>query len=155
MNAPLLHKFFYSHFSTTLPGLVLLVSILVSCAGNGDPLVNPESKNDGTPTAASGNTARDYYSYDESSTTPATSSNQDPENRSASATALDSKGYRFKNPGGDWSMIGGEDGAPYEFYNARTGRRAVLREVTLTEGEPMNLMDRARIEMQSYESSTS
>ena len=121
---------------------------IMSCAGNGEPLTNPESKSDSPATAA-----QDYYSYDESPTTTATNVNQGSERRPASATTLNSKGYSFKNPGGDWAMIGGEDGAPYEFYNARTGRRAVLREVTLAEGEPMNLMDRARIEMQSFESS--
>ena len=62
-------------------------------------------------------------------------------------------GFSFKFPGGDWTVIGGEDGAPYEFYNANSGRRAVLREVALDEGEPMNLMDRAQMEMQSLEAS--
>ncbi|MBR2075148.1 MAG: hypothetical protein IJ977_07795, partial [Fibrobacter sp.] len=98
---------------------------ITSCAGNGEPLTNPESKSDSPATAA-----QDYYSYDESPTTTATNVNQGSERRPASATTLNSKGYSFKNPGGDWAMIGGEDGAPYEFYNARTGRRAVLREVT-------------------------
>ena len=128
-------------------GLVLLLQILASCAGNGEPLTETSPKS--TPDEKAKPAPTDAF-YDDA---PASSETQDPEHRSASATALDSKGYRFKNPGGDWSMIGGEDGAPYEFYNARTGRRAVLREVTLAEGEPMNLMDRARIEMQSFESS--
>ena len=128
-------------------GIAILLQFIASCAGNGQPLTEQTSRND--PSEKAKPAPADAF-YDDA---PAATTSQGSEPRPASATTLDSKGYSFKNPGGDWAMIGGEDGAPYEFYNASTGRRAVLREVTLAEGEPMNLMDRARIEMQSYESS--
>lgn len=66
---------------------------------------------------------------------------------------INTDGYSFRVPEGGWTVIGGEDGAPYEFYNARNGRRAVLVETILPQGEPLRLMDRAQMEMQTYESS--
>ncbi len=127
-----------------LSASLFMLFLVVSCAGNGDPLTNPKPKSDDTPTTA----AQDYYSYDDSPV-PATSQGSE----RGPGRAIESKGYSFQSPGGDWVQIGGEDGAPLEYYNAQTGRRAVLREVELAEGEPMNLMDRARIELQSFESS--
>ena len=117
---------------------------IASCAGNGEPLTNPEPKSDDSPATA----AQNYYDYSEAPATSAKASKQ-----SMPEGTIGNSGFSFKFPGGDWTMIGGEDGAPYEFYNATTGRRAVLREVTLDEGEPMNLMDRAQMEMQSLEAS--
>ncbi|WP_295096831.1 transglutaminase domain-containing protein [uncultured Fibrobacter sp.] len=128
---------------------LFLFASLVSCAGNGDPLTNPEPKADesGAPATA----AQNYYDYDNSSAAPTSGTNVSAA-RNPDGT-IGNAGFSFKFPGGDWTVIGGEDGAPYEFYNANSGRRAVLREVALDEGEPMNLMDRARMEMQSLESS--
>ena len=116
----------------------------VSCAGNGDPIIEPTTKAD----PSEGSAAQSYYDYNSTSTTASASKAE----RRPDGT-IGSAGFNFKFPGGDWTVIGGEDGAPYEFYNANTGRRAVLREVALESGEPMNLMDRARMEMQSLEAS--
>ena len=119
---------------------------IASCAGNGEPLTNPEPKAaDGDSPATA---AQNYYDYSEAPAASAQAGKQ-----SMPEGTIGNSGFSFKFPGGDWTMIGGEDGAPYEFYNATTGRRAVLREVTLDEGEPMNLMDRAQMEMQSLEAS--
>ncbi|MBQ7081478.1 MAG: hypothetical protein IJM92_17840, partial [Fibrobacter sp.] len=129
--------------------LLFLFASLVSCAGNGDPLTNPEPKADesGAPATA----AQNYYDYSDQGASAGSSTNAGAV-RNPDGT-IGNAGFSFKFPGGDWTVIGGEDGAPYEFYNANSGRRAVLREVALDEGEPMNLMDRARMEMQSLESS--
>ena len=72
--------------------------------------------------------------------------------------AISTAGFSFKAPDSDgWSQVSindpGETGVPYEFYNAKTGRRAVLIEVELPKGEPARLMDRAQMEMQAFESS--
>ena len=132
-------------FCTSLFGF----SVLVSCAGNPAPTTEPEAQQ-GNSNASS------YYSDDytadfDGSSLPASG------NSSAGISlkngVIDAPGYRFEPPAGNWSIIGGEDGAPYEFYNAETGRRAVLVEVELPQGEPMRLMDRAQMEMQSFESS--
>ena len=132
-------------FCTSLFGF----SVLVSCAGNPAPTTEPEAQQ-GSSNASS------YYSDDytadfDGSSLPASG------NSSAGISlkngVIDAPGYRFEPPAGNWSIIGGEDGAPYEFYNAETGRRAVLVEVELPQGEPMRLMDRAQMEMQSFESS--
>ena len=122
---------------------MFMLFFIASCAGNGEPLTNPEPKSDSPATAA-----QNYYDYDE----PAVSTASARTERLPEGT-IGNAGFSFKFPGGDWTMIGGEDGAPYEFYNATTGRRAVLREVALDDGEPMNLMDRAQMEMQSLEAS--
>ena len=121
--------------------------LIASCAGNGEPLTNPEPKaaSEDTPATA----AQDYYDYSEA---PATTPTATKTERKPDGT-IGNNSFTFKFPGGDWSLIGGEDGAPFEFFNANTGRRAVLREVTLDKGEPMNLMDRAQMEMQSLEAS--
>ena len=122
---------------------MFMLFFIASCAGNGEPLTNPEPKSDSPATAA-----QNYYDYDEPAVSTASARTERlPEG------SIGNKGFSFSFPGGDWTMIGGEDGAPYEFYNATTGRRAVLREVSLDDGEPMNLMDRAQMEMQSLEAS--
>ncbi len=132
-------------FCTSLFGF----SVLVSCAGNPAPTTEPNAQQ-------SSSNASSYYSDDytadfDGSSLPASG------NSSAGISlkngVIDAPGYRFEPPAGNWSIIGGEDGAPYEFYNAETGRRAVLVEVELPQGEPMRLMDRAQMEMQSFESS--
>ena len=150
MNNSMLKRFtrvadFRGRLAQLSAGLFTLFFI-ASCAGNGDPLTNPEPKTseDDSPATA----AQNYYDYSETPTTGAKANKQ-----SMPEGTIGNSGFSFKFPGGDWTMIGGEDGAPYEFYNATTGRRAVLREVTLDEGEPMNLMDRAQMEMQSLEAS--
>ena len=132
-------------FYTSLFGF----SVLVSCAGNPAPTTEPEAQQ-GSSNASS------YYSDDytadfDGSSLPASGNNS--AGISLKNGIIDAPGYRFEPPAGNWSIIGGEDGAPYEFYNAETGRRAVLVEVELPQGEPMRLMDRAQMEMQSFESS--
>ena len=132
-------------FYTSLFGF----SVLVSCAGNPAPTTEPDAQQ-------SSSNASSYYSDDytadfDGSSLPANGNNS--AGISLKNGVIDAPGYRFEPPAGNWSIIGGEDGAPYEFYNAETGRRAVLVEVELPQGEPMRLMDRAQMEMQSFESS--
>jgi len=132
-------------FCTSLFGF----SVLVSCAGNPAPTTEPDAQQ-------SSSNASSYYSDDytadfDGSSLPASGNNS--AGISLKNGVIDAPGYRFEPPAGNWSIIGGEDGAPYEFYNAETGRRAVLVEVELPQGEPMRLMDRAQMEMQSFESS--
>ena len=132
-------------FCTSLFGF----SVLVSCAGNPAPTTEPDAQQ-------SSSNASSYYSDDytadfDGSSLPANGNNS--AGISLKNGVIDAPGYRFEPPAGNWSIIGGEDGAPYEFYNAETGRRAVLVEVELPQGEPMRLMDRAQMEMQSFESS--
>lgn len=133
---------------------------LVSCAGNGTPLT------ENTPQSApeestQGSYADDYF--DDGTPTAASTLNSQAKSapaakKSARSGAIGSAGFNFKvkNPA-DWALISGpeagESGVPYEFYNASTGRRAVLIEVELPQGEPMRLMDRAQVEMQAFESS--
>ena len=120
---------------------------LVSCAGNGQPLTDADPQQG--PSESS--TAQNYYDYSDQGASTGSGAKASAV-RNPDGT-IGNAGFSFKFPGGDWTVIGGEDGAPYEFYNATTGRRAVLREVTLDDGEPMNLMDRAQMEMQSLEAS--
>ena len=120
---------------------------LVSCAGNGQPLTDAAPQQGPSESSA----AQSYYDYSDQGASAGSGTNVSAA-RNPDGT-IGNAGFSFKFPGGDWTVIGGEDGAPYEFYNANSGRRAVLREVALDEGEPMNLMDRARMEMQSLESS--
>ena len=132
-------------FYTSLFGF----SVLVSCAGNPAPTTEPDAQQSSSNTSS-------YYSDDytadfDGSSLPASGNNS--AGISLKNGIIDAPGYRFEPPAGNWSIIGGEDGAPYEFYNAETGRRAVLVEVELPQGEPMRLMDRAQMEMQSFESS--
>ncbi len=125
---------------------------LVSCAGNGQPLTEntPETSNDDS---------EGYYEDYESTTGAGTASATTKKSSSGTKAStvqgnkIDAQGYAFSIPSGGWNVIGGEDGAPYEFYNAETGRRAVLVEVELPQGEPARFMDRAQMEMQTYESS--
>ena len=116
---------------------------LISCAGSNTPEVNP------TPSQEVSESPEAYYEDDSAADyvteeAPATV---------ATGGTIETSGYTFTAPDNGWTIIGGEDNAPYEFYNPKTGRRAVLVEVTLPEGEPLRLMDRAQIEMQSFESS--
>lgn len=125
---------------------------LVSCAGNGQPLTDSTAE-------TSNEDSEGYYEDYDSGATAGSASATSGKSQSGSKTAsvkgnkIDAQGYSFKIPGGGWNVIGGEDGAPYEFYNAETGRRAVLVEVELPQGEPTRFMDRAQMEMQTYESS--
>lgn len=59
--------------------------------------------------------------------------------------------YAFRLPDADWSLVSdpSDEGAPLEFFNARTGRRAEIRTILLSSGENPDVMDRARFEMQS------
>ena len=115
---------------------------LISCAGNNTPEVNPTPTQEVSETteAYDDDSASDYVT-EEAPTTIATGG------------TIETSGCTFTAPDNGWTIIGGEDNAPYEFYNPKTGRRAVLVEVMLPEGEPLRLMDRAQIEMQSFESS--
>lgn len=125
---------------------------LVSCAGNGQPLTDSPAE---TASDESEGYYEDYESGSDDGSASATSGKIQTGSKSESikGAKIDARGYSFSIPSGGWSVIGGEDGAPYEFYNAETGRRAVLVEVELPQGEPMRLMDRAQMEMQTYESS--
>ena len=142
---------------------------LVSCAGNGQPMTDIDSNTDlNTPQESKvtppkkgsnipkesprANAADEFNDYSPSmGESPTTSASQN------APEVINAKGFRFKAPAGGWSLISGpesgETGIPYEFYNAETGRRAVLIEVELPKGEPMRLMDRAQMEMQTFESS--
>ena len=143
-------KNFVSKYFRYMPGLcapMFALFFVVSCAGNGQPLTEANPQQD----PSEGSAAQNYYDYNDYNSTSTTASASKAERRPDGT--ISSSGFSFKFPGGDWTVIGGEDGAPYEFYNANTGRRAVLREVALESGEPMNLMDRARMEMQSLEAS--
>ena len=143
-------KNFVSKYFRYMPGLcapMFALFFVVSCAGNGQPLTEADPQQD----PSEGSAAQNYYDYNDYNSTSTTASASKAERRPDGT--ISSSGFSFKFPGGDWTVIGGEDGAPYEFYNANTGRRAVLREVALESGEPMNLMDRARMEMQSLEAS--
>ncbi|MCF0216734.1 MAG: DUF3857 domain-containing protein [Fibrobacteraceae bacterium] len=126
---------------------LLPILLLGSCAQNGAVLT--ESSYQGQETSSAGTGAYYANEYEQNTTSYGESSNK----TTYSNGNIASKGYSFALPSQEWSVIGGEDGAPYEFYNANTGRRAVLREVILDEGEPLSLMDRARMELQSFESS--
>ena len=154
------------NFCVPLFGL-LFVASLISCAGNGKPLTESDPQSEGSQAAdksdGSSSYADDYF--DEGS-----SQNADGASNKAlrqaqgpnSARAFSSDGFSFILPqggAGDWALVGDDDGSahesgvPYEFYNATTGRRAVLVEIELPKGEPMRLMDRAQMEMQAFESS--
>ncbi|SHM54072.1 transglutaminase domain-containing protein [Fibrobacter sp. UWB7] len=117
---------------------------LFSCAGN-TPDVNT------SPATEVSGSAEDN-SYDEESSKVDYVTEEAPATVATGGT-IETSGYTFTAPDNGWTIIGGEDNAPYEFYNPKTGRRAVLVEVTLPEGEPLRLMERAQIEMQSFESS--
>ena len=130
---------------------VFVTAVMVSCASSGAPLT--EAKPDATsPEKKAASTTPESAQTAPSSWDAQEEYSADAETAGSSAD-FSSKGYSFRPPNGDWMMIGGDADSPIEFYNAKTGRRAVLQEVTLDAGEPMNLMDRARMEMQSLEAS--
>ena len=134
---------------------------LVSCAGNGQPLTEagPQNGRD-TPQASKPGSAESYfddYSTGEISNHETAYSEASSPASQATPGKVHSQGFSFTPPAGGWTLISGpeegESGIPYEYYNASTGRRAVLIEVELPKGEPMRLMDRAQMEMQAFESS--
>lgn len=155
-----------SHFNHKFFRLVPVFGLffMVSCAGNGQPLTEAGPK---SGDSSSANVADDYFGDYESS--PAAGGNSSKNGKSgkndsyvgrtakAGSVGSDYFGFKLPNGGEGWTLISGPDagesGVPYEFYNARTGRRAVLMEVELPKGEPMRLMDRAQMEMQAFESS--
>lgn len=138
---------FHSIFQfTSLFGLLFLAS----CAGNGTPLtesapavensaVSSVTQEESSDVEASEETPYDY-SMDEDVPAPV-----------ATGKDIETSSYFFKVPDDGWNIIGGEENAPYEFFNAKTGRRAVLLEIELPENEPSRLMDRAQMEMQNFE----
>ncbi|PWJ60792.1 MULTISPECIES: transglutaminase domain-containing protein [unclassified Fibrobacter] len=134
---------------------------LVSCAGNGQPLTEagPKSSTGDTQVSKPGSAESYFDDYSPSETSNRKSEYSDASSPAgqAAAGAAQSDGFKFNPPKGGWALISGpepgESGIPYEYYNASTGRRAVLMEVELPKGEPMRLMDRAQMEMQAFESS--
>lgn len=140
------------HFELLAPLFGLLfVASLISCAGNGQPLTET------APQTTSENEGRNYTDDYFDDNTPESPSAKPGKFQKTAAGEYGSDGFSFKAPGGDWTLVSGpennETGIPYEFYNAVTGRRAVLVEIELPKGEPMRLMDRAQVEMQAFESS--
>ena len=149
-------------FCAPLFGLFFVVS-LISCAGNGQPLTDTEPQQ-AADESDGGSSYTDNYFDEGSSQNASGSSNKTLRQAQGhnSARAFGSDGFSFILPqggAGDWALVGDDDGSahesgvPYEFYNATTGRRAVLVEIELPKGEPMRLMDRAQMEMQAFESS--
>ncbi|SHK45908.1 transglutaminase domain-containing protein [Fibrobacter sp. UWEL] len=133
---------------------------LVSCAGNGQPLTEAGPRNGSGDTQVSkpGTTESYFDDYSPSGTSNHQSASTQASSPAGQAVgAIQSEGFKFNPPKGGWALISGpeagETGIPYEFYNAGSGRRAVLMEVELPKGEPMRLMDRAQMEMQAFESS--
>lgn len=130
-------------FCAPLFGLFFVAS-LISCAGNGKPLTESDPQSEGLQAANSGSYTDDYFN--ESSAAP--SGNASNSTRKNAPGAIGSDGFSFTLPAGDWALVGDDDGSahesgvPYEFYNASTGRRAVLVEIELPKGEPMNLKPR-------------
>lgn len=162
MSNSLLKKFGrIPSFCAPLFGL-LFVASLISCAGNGKPLTETEPQQ-AADESDGGSSYTDNY-FDEGSSQNADGSSNKALRQAQgpnSARAFSSDGFSFILPqggAGDWALVSDEGGAhesgvPYEFYNASTGRRAVLVEIELPKGEPMRLMDRAQMEMQAFESS--
>src|SRR5574344_597786 len=64
-------------------------------------------------------------------------------------------GFSFTLPDTGWGVVSdpADASAPLEFFNAQTNSRAVIQLITLEKGSSLALMDRARMEMQSRESS--
>ena len=108
MNNSMLKRFtrvadFRGRLAQMSAGLFTLFFI-ASCAGNGDPLTNPEPKADesGSPATA----AQSYYDYSDQGASAGSGTNvsaiRNPDGTIGNA------GFSFKFPGGDWTMIGGE-----------------------------------------------
>lgn len=130
---------------------LFLFFVFVSCAGNGESLTT-----NANPKAFSGDTQKNKSPQKKDriqGKSPVDIYAETKDSPVIEGGVIETDGYRFRIPEGGWNVIGGEDGAPYEFYNAKTGRRAVLTETVLPEGEPLRLMDRAQMEMQTYEAS--
>lgn len=134
---------------------------LVSCAGNGQPLTEtgPKSGSGDSQLSKPGSTESYFDDYSPSGSSDYKTSTAQASSPAGQAApeAAQSEGFKFNPPTGGWALISGpeagESGVPYEYYNASSGRRAVLVEVELPKGEPMRLMDRAQMEMQAFESS--
>lgn len=64
-------------------------------------------------------------------------------------------GFSFTLPDTSWGIVSdpADASAPLEFFNAQTNSRAVIQLITLEKGSSLAVMDRARMEMQSRESS--
>ena len=146
MNNSLFEKFGrIPRFCVPLFGLFFVVS-LISCAGNGQPLTESDPR-ESTGDNGGGSSYTDNYFDDGTagygaSTSSATSGSKNSVHP-RTAGSYGSDGFSFSLPQGDWALVGGSDdgahesGVPYEFYNATTGRRAVLVEIELPKGEPM------------------
>ena len=148
-------------FCVPLFGLFFVVS-LISCAGNGQPLTETEPQQAADESDGGSSYADNYFDEGSSQNAGGTSNAAARRSQRSSAGTYGSDGFSFILPqggSGDWALVGDDDGSahesgvPYEFYNASTGRRAVLVEIELPKGEPMRLMDRAQMEMQAFESS--
>ena len=87
----------------------------------------------------------DYRNPSNSSSAGAGKSNAMP-----GALSFSRADYSFRLPNGDWGLVSdpADKTAPLEFFNASTGRRAEVQEITLGRGESAAVMDRARAEMQ-------
>ncbi len=62
-------------------------------------------------------------------------------------------GFSFNLPDTSWGLVSdpNDENAPLEFFRAEDGRRAVIQFIVLEKGDDSQIMDRARMEMQSYE----
>lgn len=139
-----MNKSFFNSRSSLCASLFGLF-FLISCASN-----TPEVNTNPSQNVSESTETPSYYEDEASDIDYTSETTVVPK---ATGGTIETDGYTFTAPDNGWTVIGGEDNAPYEFYNPQTGRRAVLVEVTLPEGEPQRLMDRAQIEMQSFESS--
>ena len=89
---------------------------LFSCAGNTPDVTT-------SPTTNVASNTEDSYDGDESSEIDYTA--EETVAPKATGGTIETSGYTFTAPDNGWTIIGGEDNAPYEFYNPETGRRGI------------------------------
>lgn len=118
--------------------LFFSIFLVISCASTGAPLTE---KGEGDFQK------QDYNSsyYDEESTTA------EPSRKTTGLIVRN--GYQFELPSTDWEVVSdlNDQSAPLELYNSKNGLRGVVQSLFLESGEALQIMDRAQIEMQSYE----
>lgn len=118
--------------------LSFLLFHLFSCASSGAPLTEIRDSN-----TKNADLNSSYYEEDSKSTEvsrPITGN-------------ISRNGYQFKLPNEDWEILSdlSDENVPLELYHSRSGLRGVVQSLHLESGEALQIMDRAQIEMQSFE----
>lgn len=114
---------------------------VVSCASSGAPLSEKNSKADAQYNSTATNSS--YYE----------SQDYNKSEKLVFNGKIKQNGYQFELPGEDWEVVSeiGNENVPLELFQNKSGLRGVVQAISLEPGEALQIMDRAQIEMQGFE----